>query len=240
MHYVARRRCATRRHRSDGGDELQTTGFKGVSGWDPFEEDNLTLRRFLRTRGHNIGKASAMLLKYLAWKRAVKPRGFISDDEVHNQLAQEKVYTQGFDKMGRPMVYLFAARHFPRRDFDELKRYVVYQEKFAAVVDLKGWGYVNCDIKASVAGLDIIKNYYPEQLGQVFLVHVPFVFMAAWKLGCTFVDNNTKKKFVFIDDRDLSGTLRDVVDESQLPDVYGGKFKLQGYNHSSPPSSTCN
>ncbi|XBH59162.1 hypothetical protein VPH35_080465 [Triticum aestivum] len=125
-------------------------------------------------------------------------------------------------------------------DLPETPGCLTGQEKFAAVVDLKGWGYANCDIKASVAGLDIIKNYYPEQLGQVFLVHVPFVFMAAWKLGCTFVDDNTKKKFVFIDDRGLNGTLRDVVDESQLPDVYGGKFKLQGYNHSSPPSSTCN
>ena len=36
MHYAVRRSCATRRHRSDGGDELQIAGFEGVPGWDPF------------------------------------------------------------------------------------------------------------------------------------------------------------------------------------------------------------
>lgn len=91
------------------------------------EEDDFALRRFLRARDHNIGKASAMFLKYLSWKRAAKPRGSITDDEVRGELVQEKLYMQGFDKKGRPMVYLFLARHFPaKRDFDEFKRYVIY------------------------------------------------------------------------------------------------------------------
>jgi hypothetical protein len=74
------------------------------------EEDDFMLRRFLRARDHNIGKASAMFLKYLAWK-----------------LAQDKLYVQGHDKLGRPMVYLFGARHIAaKRDLNEFKRYVVY------------------------------------------------------------------------------------------------------------------
>ena len=49
------------------------------------------LRRFLRARDHNIGKASAMFLKYLTWKRTAKPNGPITDDEVRNELVQEKL-----------------------------------------------------------------------------------------------------------------------------------------------------
>ncbi|KAM0830789.1 hypothetical protein ACQ4PT_065974 [Festuca glaucescens] len=221
-----------------------------VQAQDPSskEEDDFALRRFLRARDHNIGKASAMFLKYLAWKRAAKPRGSITKDEVRNELVQDKLYVQGFDKVGRPMIYLFGARHLPaKRDLEEFRRYVIYildntctmlsagQEKFAAVVDLKGWGYANCDIRAKLAALDIMQNYYPERLGRVLLIHVPYVFMAAWKMVYPFIDDNTKKKFVFVADRDLDTTLRDAVDESQLPKVYGGKLELQGYCSSSLP-----
>jgi hypothetical protein len=91
------------------------------------EEDDFTLRRFLRARDHNIGKASAMLIQYLSWKRTAKPYGSISDDEVRGEIAKERVHMQGFDRLGRPMVYLYGARHFPaRHDFDDLKRYVAY------------------------------------------------------------------------------------------------------------------
>lgn len=184
-----------------------------------------------------------MLVKYLQWKREVKPSGrAIADEEVRGELAQEKLYMQGYDRQGRPLVYGFGARHFPaRRDLDEFKRYVVYvldrtcarlggnggQEKFAAVADLQGWGYYgNCDIRAYVAALEIMQNYYPERLGRVFLIHVPYVFMAAWKIIYPFIDDNTKKKFVFVADKDLHATLRDAIDDSNLAEDYGGKLKL--------------
>ncbi|KAM3278985.1 hypothetical protein ACQJBY_046340 [Aegilops geniculata] len=225
-----------------------------VEAQDPAakEEDDFALRRFLRAREHNIDKASAMLLKYLSWKRTAKPHGSITDDEVRGELVQEKLYMQGFDKKGRPLVYLFLARHFPaKRDLDEFKRYVIYildntctrlqtgQEKFAVVADLRGWGYANCDIRAYVAALDIMQSYYPERLGRVLLIHVPYVFMAAWKMLYPFIDDKTKEKFVFVSDRDLDATLRDSIDESQLPKEYGGRLELRGYNDLSPPSS-CN
>ncbi|CAM0872523.1 unnamed protein product [Alopecurus aequalis] len=241
----------------DGGDDVsewkKVAELRAVvEAQDPAskEEDDFMLRRFLRARDHNIGKASAMFLKYLAWKRAAKPNGSITEDEVRNELAQEKLYVQGHDKMGRPMVYLFGARHLAaKRDLNEFKRYVVYilentctklpvgQEKFASVVDLRGFGYANYDIRAMLAALDIMQNNYPERLGRVFLIHVPYVFMTAWKMVYPFIDDNTKKKFVFVADRDLDATLRDAIDVSQLPEEFGGKLKLQGYNSLPPPSS---
>ena len=91
------------------------------------EEDDFALRRFLRARDHNIGKASAMLLQYLSWKRTAKPHGSISDDEVCDEIAKERVHMQGFDRLGRPMAYLYGARHFPtKRGLDDFKRYVAY------------------------------------------------------------------------------------------------------------------
>ncbi|XP_037438816.1 phosphatidylinositol transfer protein 3-like [Triticum dicoccoides] len=229
----------------DGGDAAEwkkVVELRAVAeAQDPAakEEDDFVLRRFLRARDYNIGKASMMLLQYLAWKRVAKPHGSISDEEVRGEIAKKRVDMQGFDCLGRPMAYIYGARHFPaRRDLDGFKRYVAYvldkictrlpvgQEKFAAVIDLRGWGYANCDIRGYVAALDIMQSYYPERLGRVFLIHVPYMFMAAWKMVYPFIDEKTKKKFVFVADRDLDATLRDAIDESQLPEEYGSKLKL--------------
>jgi hypothetical protein len=96
------------------------------------------LRRFLRARDQNIGKACTMFLKYLAWKRTAKPNGPITDDEVRNELVQDKLYVQGHDKMGRPVVYLFGSRHIAaKREINEVKRYVIY------ILDTTCTKYVN-------------------------------------------------------------------------------------------------
>ncbi|XP_078170048.1 uncharacterized protein LOC144564321 [Carex rostrata] len=212
-----------------------------VEAQDPSakEADDKAVRRFLRARDHDIGKASAMFLKYLKWRKSAIPNGFISDEEVKNELEQDKVYMQGFDKIGRPVVVVYGGRHYySKREMNEFKCYVIYclekicarmpegHEKFMGICDLKGWGYSNCDIRAFLAALDILQNYYPERLGKVFLVHVPSMFMKAWKIVYPFIDKNTREKIVFVDDKDLQTVLLNDIDESQLPDVYGGKLQL--------------
>ena len=47
------------------------------------------------------------------------------------------------------------------------------QEKFLAIMDLKGWGYANCDVRAYIAAIEImqvrtlraclvLKKFYPK------------------------------------------------------------------------------
>jgi hypothetical protein len=61
-------------------------------------------------------------------------------------------------------------------------------------VDLKGWGYANCDVRAYIAAIEIMQNYYPERLGKALMIHVPYLFMKAWKMVQPFIDANTKDK----------------------------------------------
>nr|KJB12434.1 hypothetical protein B456_002G021200 [Gossypium raimondii] len=203
------------------------------------EVDDFMIRRFLRARDLDIEKANTMLLKYLSWRRTFLPKGFVSESEISNQLADNKLCMQGVDKQGRPIVVAFGGRHKPTKgNLEEVKRFVVYglekicarmprgQEKFVAIGDLEGWGYSNSDIRAYIASLSILQDCYPERLAKLFIVHVPYIFMTAWKVVYPFIDSRTKKKIIFVENKKLKSTLLNDIDESQLPDIYGGKLPL--------------
>ncbi|KAI4304879.1 hypothetical protein MLD38_040338 [Melastoma candidum] len=201
--------------------------------------DDLMIRRFLRARDLDVEKASNMLLKYLSWRKSFVPNGSISASEIPNELAQDKLFMQGTDKLGRPIVVVHGFKHKPSKStLEEFKRFVVFsldkicsrmpsgQEKFVAIGDLHGWGYTNSDIRGYLASLSILQDCYPERLGKMFIIHVPYVFMTAWKMVYPFIDSRTKKKIVFVENKKLTHTLLGDIDESQLPDIYGGKLSL--------------
>lgn len=199
--------------------------------------DDLMIRRFLRARNQDIEKATNLLIKYLKWRKEFVPDGSISVSDISNQLADNKLFMQGLDKMGRPVVVCYGGRHKPT-NLDEFKRFVTYsldqicsrmpsgQEKFVCIGDLEGWGYSSSDIRGYLAALSILQDCYPERLGKLIIVHVPYIFMTVWKAIYPFIDSKTKKKIIFVDDKKLKSTLLNEIDECQLPDVYGGKLKL--------------
>jgi hypothetical protein len=87
------------------------------------EVDDQTIRRFLRARELNINKASALFLKFLKWRRTFVPNASISASEVPNEIAQNKMFLQGLDKEGRPIVVVLGARHFQNKGgIEEFKR----------------------------------------------------------------------------------------------------------------------
>ncbi|KAK8938564.1 hypothetical protein KSP39_PZI011333 [Platanthera zijinensis] len=206
---------------------------------DAKDVEDSTLRRFLKARDLDVKKAADFLLKHLAWRREAVPTGFIPESEVQNELAKKKLFCQGFDKKGRPIGVAFGCKHNAwGRDLNEFKRFVVYiieklcsriqrgQEKFTVIVDLEGLGFSNCDIKGFIAALDILQNNYPERLGKLLIVHTPYLFMKLWKIIYPFIDNTTKSKIVFIENKNMMEKLLEDIDESQLPENYGGRLKL--------------
>ncbi|QCE14987.1 4-nitrophenyl phosphatase [Vigna unguiculata] len=135
------------------------------------EVDDLMIRRFLRARNLDVEKASAMFLKYLKWKRSIMPNGYISPSEIAEDIAHEKVFVQGLDKKGRPIVVAFAAKHFQSKNgADGFKRYVAFaleklcsrmppgQEKFLSIADIEGWGYANSDLRGYLNALSTLQG----------------------------------------------------------------------------------
>ncbi|XP_019463612.1 PREDICTED: CRAL-TRIO domain-containing protein YKL091C-like isoform X2 [Lupinus angustifolius] len=208
------------------------------------KEDDLMLRRFLRARGLDIEKASTMFLKYLKWRHSFVPNGSISTQEIPNELADDKVFAQGHDKSGRPIGIICGAKHFQNKNgLEEFKRFVVYafdklcasmppgQEKFFGIADLKGWKYSNCDVRGYISGLNILQDYYPERFGKFLIVHAPYIFMKVWKMIYPVLDDKTKKKIILVEKNKLKSTLMEDIDESQLPEIYGGPLPLVPIQH---------
>ncbi|RZC60367.1 hypothetical protein C5167_022137 [Papaver somniferum] len=241
-----------------------------VESQDPTSKDvdDLMIRRFLRARGHDIEQGSALFLKYLKWRRSFVPNGLISESEITSNLAHKKVFLQGLDKRGRPIIVSFGSKHLPKKEkggVEEFKQFPLSEavfpddyrfcgihsrqnmcedarrtRKVCRHQDMEGWGYYsNSDTRGCLAALtyrfeqltyriqpNIIWDNYPERLGKMYLVHVSSVFMAAWKLVYPFIDSSTKKKIVFVENKKLKSTLLEHIDESQLPEIYGGKQPL--------------
>ncbi|KAL6311342.1 hypothetical protein AAG906_025628 [Vitis piasezkii] len=198
------------------------------SSRDPSSQkaDDLMIRRFLRARDLDVEKASALFLRYLKWRQTFVPNGSISLSQVRNEVAQNKMFLQGLDKQGRPISVVLGAKHFQYQgSLDEFKLYAFDkictrmppgQEKFVVIGDLEGWGYSNSDMRAYLGALSILQDYYPERLGKLFIIHAPYIFMAIWKIVYPFIDKIPRRR----------STLLEEIDESQLPQIYGGKLPL--------------
>ncbi|XP_055828384.1 uncharacterized protein LOC129896489 [Solanum dulcamara] len=204
------------------------------------ELDDFAIRRFLRARDLDVDKASTMLLKYLKWRKSFLPNGYISPTEIPNEIAHNKMFLQGEDKLGRPIAVVFGGRHMPNKQggLEEFKRFVVLaldklcsrtspgREKFVVIGDLQDFGYSNSDVRAYIGALSILQDCFPERLGKLIVVHVPYLFWTMWKILYPFIDNNTKKKITFVENKRLTETLLQDIGESQLPEIYGGKMPL--------------
>jgi hypothetical protein len=108
-------------------------------------------------------------------------------------------------------------------------------ESFAMIYDLNG---IKMDIRKILhlfkQSLHIDDNYYPERLGQMFLINPPMMFPVLWNLVKHFIDPVTKTKITVIKKGpETSVTLLQHIDSDQLPTEYGGSCQ------SCPTSPDC-
>ncbi|KAI5083993.1 hypothetical protein GOP47_0000162 [Adiantum capillus-veneris] len=223
-------------------DEAQKVGLLRLRLQESYpqsmEIDEGTITRFLRARSHNVDKAFKFLLQHLKWAETYKPLGYIQESEIANELKKDKAFVQGVDKSGRKIMVLLGARHLTsERDLGEFERFGIFLldklsslsgglDKFVGVVDMKGIGYRNMDIKGFLSGLEILQDHYPERLGKLFFVHCPSLFGVLWRICYPFIDPNVREKLVIVDDGQLKETLLKDIDITQLPDVYGGMLPM--------------
>lgn len=167
--------------------------------------DDASLTRFLVGFSMDVEVAAKAFAKHQEWEAFIKPRGFISETEIPNELNAKKSYLQGRDKQGRPISVILARNHFNNKDVDEFRRFIVYSMdkilassstdgKLNVIIDLKGLGLKNLDSKAFIEGFDIYQSHYPERIEKFYMVNAPFIFNGLWKVVSPFISEITRKK----------------------------------------------
>lgn len=83
----------------------------------------------------DVEVAAKAFAKHQEWEAFIKPRGFISETEIPNELNAKKSYLQGRDKQGRPISVILARNHFNNKDVDEFRRmssrmHVIHQNNY--------------------------------------------------------------------------------------------------------------
>ncbi|KAL3693234.1 hypothetical protein R1sor_006885 [Riccia sorocarpa] len=207
-------------------------------GGDIESADDMELLRFLRGKSMDVEKTAAAYVRHQKWKAEFIPNGGFTEADLPTELAAKKSYIIAQDKKGRPVSLTLGRNHVYNKDFTEFKRFAIYvfeqlvarappgTQDFLYIIDLKALGVKNLDSKSFVAGFDLLQNHYPGRIDKVYMVNVPLIFNGLWKVVSKLLDENTKRKIIFVDNKKLTETLLEEIDIDHLPKEYGGNAEL--------------
>ncbi|KAG9290508.1 hypothetical protein G9A89_002483 [Geosiphon pyriformis] len=199
------------------------------------------LKRYLRAAKWNLREAKQRVLETLEWRRDYKPDQ-IDPKEVEPECVTGKIHFNGFDRHGRPILYLRPGLENTKAGPRQIKNTVFAFERGINLMPAQVETIVllvdfdKTSLKSS-PGIGIAKEFvhilgshYPERLGLACVIDAPWYFSTFYKLISPFIDNVTKEKFKFTNLQDPDkGTrtqwlnLDTIIDKSQLESEYGGE-----------------
>lgn len=226
---------------------------------DGLLNDAGSLIRYLRARKWNIEEAKKALLATAAWRKEFDWAGMLSgkyDEMIARECAHKRLYVRGYDRAGRPMVYVRLCQPYSG-NHEEALRYLVYcvERALAAqksqqapwppkhsddgkVIDTEGkltvvfdfWGYRARHRPPAwllKQWAQTLQDHYPERLGEAYLFNAPAKIWATWSLVRKFLAPETCEKIVLVWDREhLVKLLHTVFDKSSLELCMGGRNSI--------------
>mmetsp|Transcript_15404 Transcript_15404/g.26454 ORF Transcript_15404/g.26454 Transcript_15404/m.26454 type:complete len:300 (+) Transcript_15404:51-950(+) len=173
--------------------------------------EDACLYRYLRARSWDVRKAEKQLRETLKWREHYRPQA-IKFLDVEHEACTGKVYRDGFDKFGHPVLILRPACQNTTDKVMQMKL-LVYMlercvesmgsgvEKLVMVTDFKGYSRKNApDLSQSKETLHILSTHYPERLFRAISVDPPLMFWAFFKIIKPFIDPVTAQKVMFAPD----------------------------------------
>ncbi|CAL8111773.1 unnamed protein product [Orchesella dallaii] len=183
------------------------------------EQNDGTLRRFLRARNHDVVKAEDMLRKTIEWRKANKCDEALTwkiDDLIIQKFPIE--YT-GVDLKNRAVLYIPVGT-WPVREMlekghrEEMLKYIyvclekLIQEiektgdQFTMIVDLEDMTYWKVahyeTIQMTIKVFRDFEANYPERLGEALVINAPLVLNYVWPLVKPLLTGSTLKKVQFL------------------------------------------
>ncbi|KII94958.1 hypothetical protein PLICRDRAFT_33786 [Plicaturopsis crispa FD-325 SS-3] len=191
-----------------------------------------TMPRYMRAAKWKFDDAKKRIKGTLEWRRDFKP-DLIPPEEVRIESETGKIILNGFDKDGRPILYMRPGRENTERSHRQV-RHLVWclerakdfmppgQESLVIIVDYKSTTLrTNPSISVASKVLHILQQHYVETLGRALVVNLPYLLNFFYKGISPFLDPVTRDKMRFNPD------LRELIPDEHLDADFGGKFEYK-------------
>ncbi|KAI4343727.1 hypothetical protein L6164_011042 [Bauhinia variegata] len=150
---------------------------------------------FLKDRKFSVEDAVSKLTKAIKWRQEFGVSE-LSEEDVKDVAQTGKAYVHDcLDVNNRPVLVVVGSKHFPEaQDPAEDEKLCIFlvekalsklptgQEQILGIVDLRGFGTENADLRYLTFLFDVFYYYYPKRLAEVLFVEAPFVFKPIWQL----------------------------------------------------------
>lgn len=214
------------------------------SDYAPFEnawaaEDDLYCR-YMRAAKGDMRNAKKRIVETLSWRREFHP-DIIPPDEVRGEALTGKHILSGFDRNGRPILYLRPGRENTKSSPVQI-RYLVWsleraidlmppgQRSMTIVVDFHGAGLSTMPSLGTARHVaNILQNHYVERLGRAFVCHTPRFISAFFTALSPFLDPITKDKIRFNEPHMTEFIAPDQLDMEFAGGTYAYKFDFDVY-----------
>ena len=224
---------------------LQVSLTPSVQNW----MDDACLIRYLKATLWKVEHAIDRIVATICWRLEFKPDE-IDIKEIEQEASSGKQVLSGFDKGGRPIMYLIPHKHV-EKTYDAQLKYTVYGlekaiermpegvEQLVLVIDYEKVGISNAPpMHISRKFLQVVGDHYPERLHKAFLINPSWYLWILMKMIKPFLDPVTAGKINLVDltqvekekGKQLDGTagygsILDEIDPDQLLKEYGGEFE---------------
>ncbi|KAF5312323.1 hypothetical protein D9619_002787 [Psilocybe cf. subviscida] len=191
-----------------------------------------TVPRYMRAAKWNLADGKKRIKGTIEWRREFKP-DLITPDEVKIESETGKIIINGFDKDGRPIIYMRPGRENTETSPRQL-RHLVWclerakdlmppgQESLVIIVDYKSTTLrTNPSISVARKVLTILQQHYVETLGRAIVVNLPMLLNFFYKGISPFLDPVTRDKMRFNPD------LQELIPDSQLDADFGGEHAFE-------------
>jgi len=189
-----------------------------------------TMPRYMRAAKWKFEDAKKRIEKTMEWRREFKP-DLIPPEEVKIESETGKIILDGFDKDGRPILYMRPGRENTQTSPRQL-RHLVWclerakdlmppgQESLVIIVDYKTTTLrTNPSISVARKVLTILQQHYVETLGRAIVVNLPPLLSFFYKGISPFLDPVTRDKMRFNPD------LLELIPKEHLDADFGGDYE---------------
>lgn len=172
----------------------------------------------------------------------------------------------GFDKEGRPIYWertgkisrnfsvvkkkcsmdVLLTKHVRAQEIQSLRRDYA-SKKFNKIIDkvVVVLDLTDLNMSPDFMGIQYVRkmfsmdqNYYPERLQSIFIINAPWFFPAIYGLVSPWLDPVTVSKIKILS-TDFIDTMKEEIDESQIPTELGGKMENTPWAWPYHPSAGC-